>query len=155
VVNFYELRGFTHVKTVPVMEELEGIAILNSEHSQQLLSSSSGITAAAGKGGKASKLVLATAGEAGVLKFFAFEMASREAGGFEISALLHFPLSAAQRQLSPADAQSISKSSASAATAGSKENDPSLQGIASLHYLPKTGELLSVTKDYNLCSYAM
>ena len=37
VVNFYELRELVHVKTVPIMEELEGLVILNAHHSRALL----------------------------------------------------------------------------------------------------------------------
>lgn len=140
VVNFYELRGYTHIKTVPVMEELEGVAILSAAHSQQLLST-------LGDAEAASKLVLVTAGESGVLKFFAFSMAGKDASTFEITALLHFPLSAAVRQ------GGVTADGNSAATAVADKDSESLHGIASLHYLPKTGELLSVTKDYNLTFY--
>jgi hypothetical protein len=37
VLNFYELRSFIHVKTIPVMDELEGVVILNEEHSRKIL----------------------------------------------------------------------------------------------------------------------
>mmetsp|Transcript_48422 Transcript_48422/g.95929 ORF Transcript_48422/g.95929 Transcript_48422/m.95929 type:complete len:1007 (+) Transcript_48422:70-3090(+) len=143
VVNFYELRGFTHIKTVPVMEELEGVAILTAEHSAQILS-------AREDGQKKNKagppLVLVTAGEAGVLKFFSFSMQGKNVDSFEISALLHFPLSAALRQ---------GGILGGAAGAAADKDSESLHGVASLHYLPQTGELLSVTKDYNLCFHSM
>jgi U3 small nucleolar RNA-associated protein 13 len=37
VMNFYELRGRTHVKTIPVMDEMEGVLFLNQKHSEALL----------------------------------------------------------------------------------------------------------------------
>ena len=142
MVNFYELRHYEHIKTIPVMEELEGIAILNTIHSQELIQSSSTSSSASKH-----SLVLATAGEQGVLKFFSFSMKGKDVNTFDIVPLLHFHLSSAQRQ--------VSSSTGGASSSSVSEGDSSLQGVASLHYLSHTGELLSVTKDYNLCSYAM
>lgn len=139
MVNFHELREYKHIKTVPVMEELEGVVLLNQAHSAEIL----GSLGSAGKIG-AGTHVLITAGEQGVLKFFRVDMAGKDISTFTIAPLLHFPLSVAQRSGLVLDS----------ATKGSAEAG-NLQGIASLHYMPKTGEVLSVTKDYNLCSYAM
>ena len=33
-MNFFELRTFKHIKTVPLMDELEGILVLNDAHSK-------------------------------------------------------------------------------------------------------------------------
>lgn len=143
-MNFYDLRDYSHLKTVPVMEELEGVILLNEAHSAQILQSSAeGYT----KSAATRAHVLVTAGEQGVLKFFKVTL-GREADSFAISPLLHFALSSAQRNgaLSEAASSSSSARNAEAAT---------LQAVSSLHYLPLTGEVLSVTKDYNLCSYAV
>ena len=121
------------------MEELEGIAILNTIHSQELIQSSSTSSSASKH-----SLVLATAGEQGVLKFFSFSMKGKDVNTFDIVPLLHFHLSSAQRS-----------NTGGASSSSVSEGESSLQGVASLHYLSHTGELLSVTKDYNLCSYAM
>lgn len=145
MVNFYELRGYTHIKTVPVMEELEGVAILSAAHSQQILAA----TGDSQQQDYSASLLLVTAGEAGVLKFFAFSMQGKNAETFEIAALLHFPLSAALRQ------GGLSEPARSSSGGAADKDSESLHGIASLHYLPKSGELLSVTKDYNLCFYNM
>jgi len=138
VVNFYDLRNYAHIKTVPVMEELEGVILLNEAHSALLLGS------AASKSKGVRQHVLVTAGAAGVLKFFKVSMAG-SAESFEISALLHFPLSSAARY-GIADTAVTSRNTAEA---------ESLSGVSSLHYLPLTGEVLSVTKDYNLCAYSI
>lgn len=138
VVNFYNLRDYSHIKTVPVMEELEGVVLLNEAHSALLLGS------AAPKSKGVRYHVLVTAGEAGVLKFFKVSMGG-SAESFEITALLHFPLSSAARY-GIADTTVTSRNTAEA---------ESLSGVSSLHYLPLTGEVLSVTKDYNLCSYSV
>lgn len=142
MVNFFDLRQFTHIKTVPVMEELEGVVLLNEAHSTQLLSS---INSAIPKGSRAH--VLVTAGGSGVLKFFKVTLSAKDSSAFEITALLHFPLSSAARHgLDLSSTASANSREAEAAT---------LHGVASLHYLPLTGEVLSVTKDYNLCSYSI
>jgi hypothetical protein len=155
VVNFYELRGYTHIKTVPVMEELEGVAILSAAHSQQLLATAFAEHASSSSTPVSSQLVLVTAGEAGVLKFFAFSMQGREVETFEISALLHFPLSAALRRGGLAEHGAKTPAQSNAASSAVDKDGESLHGIASLHYLPKSGELLSATKDYNLTFYNM
>ena len=148
-MNFYELKEFAHIRTVPVMEELEGVLLLNQAHSMQLLSNSG---ASSNKNNKSnSKLnvhVLVTAGAAGVLKFFKVELTGKDVNSFEITPLLHFSLSTlnAHRTAPTSINNNNSTSTAEAAT---------LQGILSLHYLPITQEIMSVTKDYNLCSYSM
>lgn len=143
MVNFYDLREYKHIKTVPVMEELEGVVLLNEEHSAQLLSATA---TPASKAKNTHTHVLVTAGEAGVLKFFKVLMVGSNVDTFEISALLHFPLSSAARYGSSNDTSVNSRNTAEA---------ESLNGVSSLHYLPLSGEVLSVTKDYNLCSYAV
>lgn len=37
-MNFYDLNEQKHLKTVPVMDELEGVVILDYKHSRELLS---------------------------------------------------------------------------------------------------------------------
>jgi hypothetical protein len=155
VVNFYELRGYTHIKTVPVMEELEGVAILSAAHSQLIFPPAFAVLGRPRGAPASSQLVLVTAGEAGVLKFFAFSMQGREVETFEISALLHFPLSAALRRGGLAEHGAKTPAQSNAASSAVDKDGESLHGIASLHYLPKSGELLSVTKDYNLTFYNM
>jgi hypothetical protein len=165
VVNLFDLRTFTLVKTVPIMEELEGVVLLSAEHSAALLegsfnntsSSSSGSKKKQQSNGTTTTLVMVTAGEQGVLKFFKVEYPSKSPASVEVSPLLHFALSQAQRNPALASLNSSSGGGAAAGTSSSSSSADAvaLRGVASLHYLPATGEVLSVTKDFNLCSYSM
>jgi hypothetical protein len=163
VVNLFDLRTFTLVKTVPIMEELEGVVLLSTEHSAALLEGSSNNTSSSSGSKKKQQssgtttLVMVTAGEQGVLKFFKVEYPSKSPASVEVSPLLHFALSQAQRNpaLASLNSSSSSGGGAAAGTSSSSADAVALRGVASLHYLPATGEVLSVTKDFNLCSYSM
>lgn len=126
------------------MEELEGVVLLNQAHSEEILRGCNSSSSSKG----ATQHVLITAGEAGILKLFKVEMKGKDINTFVITSLLHFPLSTAHRSLLSHNI-SIGKNNTSSMNAAA------LQGISSLHYMPKSNELLSVTKDFNLCSYKM
>jgi WD40 repeat protein len=55
VMNFYELRGRTHVKTIPIMDEMEGVQFLNPKHSEALLTALGAQGVDHGKGKKRSR----------------------------------------------------------------------------------------------------
>jgi len=72
VLNFYELRKHSHLRTVPIMEELEGVVFLNRKHSQQLLAHTD-----LDLSQQKSAHVVVAAGEAGTLKLFVVGMKVR------------------------------------------------------------------------------
>jgi hypothetical protein len=72
VMNFYELRKHSHLRTVPIMEELEGVVFLNRKHSQQLLAHTD-----LDLSQQKSAHVVVAAGEAGTLKLFVVGMKVR------------------------------------------------------------------------------
>jgi hypothetical protein len=72
-LNFFELRTFKHIKTVPLMDELEGVIVLNAKHSAALLNQPK---SAAKKTGT-SEHVLVTAGGKGVLRILRVSMTVR------------------------------------------------------------------------------
>jgi WD40 repeat protein len=85
VLNFYELRHGIHVKTVPVMEELSSVVVLNDSDSKRVLELTRGKdmdTTKSSSSKKASNLedkvcgvhVLVTAGAKGILRLFRIEM---------------------------------------------------------------------------------
>jgi len=142
VVNVYLTRKYVHLQTVPILEELEALVFLSKQHGEQILTGGSEQI----RGGVTSSNVLVTAGGSGVLKFFHLVMA----GTFSITPLLHFPLSPALRGLPGRPQVTLGD----AHTRAGQGNDvDTLRGVSSLHYLPSTQQLLTVTKEYNLCSY--
>jgi len=87
VLNFYELRHMAHVKTVPVMDELSSVVVLNETDSKRILKifTSSEIyegtenLKSTKKGSKVKEVdsnvnVLVTAGAKGLLRIFRVEM---------------------------------------------------------------------------------
>jgi len=74
VLNFYSIQGKpSHLKTVPVMDELEGVVLLSAAHSAALLGASAGAGAAGKKRSRESdsgERVLVTGGLKGVLRLF-------------------------------------------------------------------------------------
>jgi hypothetical protein len=87
VLNFYELRHMAHVKTVPVMDELSSVVVLNEIDSKRLLKMFMSSEIYEGtenlkstkKGSKVKEVdsnvnVLVTAGAKGLLRIFRVEM---------------------------------------------------------------------------------
>lgn len=74
VLNFYSINGKpAHLKTVPVMDELEGVQLLNAAHSAVLLGAASKTSAKGKKRSRDAELVqrvLVTGGLKGVLRLF-------------------------------------------------------------------------------------
>jgi WD40 repeat protein len=85
VINFYELRHNVHIKTVPVMDELAAVLLLNEQDSARVLQTKpsfvsnkskkreSGSSSSSSSSGPQS-LVLVTAGARGVLRLFRVEI---------------------------------------------------------------------------------
>lgn len=141
MLNFYELISYKHIKTVPIMEELEGVVTLSREHSKELLGEAAPLKKVGGmSSGASGPFVLLCAGEKGIVRLFNVSCKNRDAASFSITPLLEFSL-----KVSPL-ASSISPSSASAS---------SLSSVVSLIYLPKKKEIMAVTQDYNLCFYSL
>ena len=68
VLNFYELREMVHVRTVPLMEELEAVVLLNSDHSNCLLLNHKGQSReGSAVSGDWTRHVVISAGECGLL----------------------------------------------------------------------------------------
>lgn len=90
MLNFYELRDKKHVKTIPVMDELEALVVLDSDASRTVLQSLS-----LDKKGKAApqQHVLVTAGAHGVLRVYCFEIKGKDAATFSVTSLFSLPLS--------------------------------------------------------------
>jgi uncharacterized membrane protein (UPF0182 family) len=77
VLNFYELRDNVHIKTIAVMDELEGVIILSNEDSKNILVNNREInkeSASASASALVNHHVLITAGSKGVLRFYKFEI---------------------------------------------------------------------------------
>lgn len=71
VLNCYDLNGFVHLKTVPVMDVLDCIVLLNDNHSNQLI-------AVNNKNAKnTNKKIAIVAGEKGLLRMFSIEFSVR------------------------------------------------------------------------------
>ena len=69
VLNFYELRTHTLLRTIPILEELEAVLFLDQKHSHQLLAHTVHASSAAQH-----THVVVTAGEKGILKLFVVSM---------------------------------------------------------------------------------
>lgn len=129
VLNFYELRGLIHVKTVPVMEELEGVVVLNEEHSLSIRNHSrllQNIKSSKSSSKALVRVVIVTAGEAGVLHLYAVSILGKDTSTFVCQKLAQ-----------------VGKSGSA------------LSSIRSLHYVPSTGEVVSVTVDHSIHSYTI
>jgi hypothetical protein len=64
VLNFSELRNFSHVKTVAIMDELEDVVVLREEHCRLML----------GTAYSPGMNVLLTAGQKGIIRGYSFRM---------------------------------------------------------------------------------
>jgi len=154
VVNFYDLKkksAIVHLKTVAVMDELEGVVILSFEDSSSILGISSAakpskkptLKSALKGGNSAAKqsddseqpLVLVCAGEKGLLRLYKVTFEKR-------AELVCLPL----YQISLSHATSVVPTSVSSSSA-------LLRSITGLHYLSSMSELVAVTTDHNFCSY--
>ena len=169
VMNVYTLRGYHHVKTIPVMEEMEGVAMLTHTHAQLVLgrAATAGVplgTAAKGKndkkrdslGGPAAgqmEAVVVTAGIKGVLRVFHLRMTGKDAATFSWALLAAVPLH--PNQALPAAGSSSSSSSSSSSGGGGGGGDVSSYSVITLHYLPKSGQIAAVTADHNFCFFSL
>ena len=128
VLNFYNLEKLEHIKTIAVMEEIEGVQILKDEHTTQILKINS-------KSNKAKDLkvqnVLVTGGKNGIVKIYKIEMTGKDKFTFAYELLLQIPVSH------------------TGANVGQSNS------ISTLLYLPITGEIIAATADYNFNSYTI
>ena len=155
VMNVYTLRGYRHVKTIPVMEELEGVVMLTTRHARAVLgreAPAKGLPSSASKGkndGKAAaaaatglvEAVAVTAGIKGVLRVFHLSMVGKDAATFTWALLAAVPLH-------PSPALSAAGSSSGGSEVGS-------YSVVALHYLPKSAQIAAVTADHNFCFYTV
>lgn len=84
MLNFYDLRGNRHLKTVAVLDELEAVVVLSHTHAQQLLrasasSSSSGKESSSYAGWE----VALVAGRNGAIKVYVFTIDGKDAASFK------------------------------------------------------------------------
>lgn len=172
VLNFYDMKkksNIIHLKTVAVMDELEGVVILNVEHSNSILglpvwttnnnnnnnnnnNTKSSSKKASSKGGNAAHeeengqpLVLVCAGEKGLLRLYKITYVK----GSELSCIPLYQISLSSTSTSLLSSSSSSSSSTSSSTASSAL----LRSITCLHYVESSSELVAVTTDHNFCSY--
>lgn len=73
MLNFYELRSFKHLKTVPLMDELEGVIVLTAKHTHAIL----GRTAGKSKKSGYTESIVISAGSKGVLRILRISMTVR------------------------------------------------------------------------------
>jgi len=159
VMNVYTLRGYRHVKTIPVMEELEGVVMLTPRHARVVLgreAPAKGLPSSASKGKKDGKaaaaaaaaaaglveVVAVTAGIKGVLRVFHLSMVGKDAATFTWALLAAVPLH-------PSPALSAAGSSSSGGS------EVSSYSVVALHYLPKSAQIAAVTADHNFCFYTV
>lgn len=122
------------LKTIPVMEELEAVVVLDSNISRDILRRC---------GLQLQKTltlvnVIVTAGEKGVLKFSAVTMTGKDASTFNYTYLFQLPLSSLN----------------TAAT--TRESEASqLRGVSQLLYLPNAQELVACTRDHNIIVHSL
>jgi hypothetical protein len=155
ILNFYDLSTHKHLKTVPIMEELEGVVTLSKARSDDLLgvaAASSGSAVSKRKKGSSSSssssvasaaraFVLVCAGEKGVVKFFSVAYkGSKDAASFAITPLVQF---------------SLKNAPLSSVGGGAANLASSLAAVAALSYMQKSEQLLVATQDYNLCFYSL
>jgi hypothetical protein len=134
ILNFYETGKLSLVKTVPIMEELESIVVLNAKHAAQILS-------AIDEEANENTYVVLTAGERGILKMYKVFMKGLDGKSFSLVPIAEFPLSVG--------------STPSSNNADIPEAARNLKRIVSLQYMPLSGEVLTVSNDYNIANYSM
>jgi U3 small nucleolar RNA-associated protein 13 len=153
VMNVYGLRTYNHIKTIPVMEELEGVVTLSADHAQIVLSPTSQPTKADKNPSKLKKakpsstvdatgrveVVVVTAGMSGVLRLFRLSMVGKDVSTFAWEAIGCVPMHA-----------SVSTALGVGGSATSRQSSYSLTG---LHYLSRRGQLAAVTADHNFCFF--
>ena len=161
VMNVYTLRGYRHVKTIPVMEELEGVVMLTPRHARVVLgreAPAKGLPSSGSKGKKDGKaaaaaaaaaaglveVVAVTAGIKGVLRVFHLSMVGKDAATFTWALLAAVPL-----HPSPA----LPAAGSSSSSGGGSE--VSSYSVVALHYLPKSAQIAAVTADHNFCFYTV
>ena len=149
-MNFYELRDRKLLKTVAVMDEVEGAVFLNSQHAKALLG---GAVAAKGKsrsaasdaGGTAHVLIIG--GEKGVVRLYKVVLEGKNASSFACMPLCAFGV----HESGLTDV--LGGNSTSSSSGGI--NSVTAQSINSIHYLQSKNQLLLSTKDSHFFSFRL
>eukprot|EP00981_Chlorochromonas_danica_P005788 scaffold1190_cov187-Ochromonas_danica.AAC.20 len=134
VLNFYDLTTFTHLKTVPIMEELEAVTFLPSSSNNKTTSGKKKSTSSS----KDEDYVLLTAGAKGVIRILSCQKKSSDELTYK--SLGQIPLS------------SLSDSSDGITIS---EEILNLRGLTHLFVLPTKQEIVSVSKDYNISFFSL
>eukprot|EP01041_Mallomonas_annulata_P003782 gene3782-7509_t len=137
VINFYELRHNVHIKTIPIMEELEGVILLNKEHSESILKAEN-LYEYDMKSKNAMELtyVVVTAGENGVLHIYKISMMGKDINSFKYSLIKRIRIST--NEIIPLDMTTI------------HSDGNTLHSITSMHYITNRNEIVLVTADHNI-----
>ena len=158
-MSFYELRGRQLLKTVAVMDEIEGAVFLSEAHAARLLGlqapaqstgngapkTSQGGKAKLGKAsGGPSTHVLVVGGSRGQVRLNKVVFAD---GGLACTPLGSFGVSSV--------GMSVSSTGSSSSSSGSGSSSSSAQAIGSLHYLASSGQVMCVTADSHFFHFAI
>jgi len=165
VINFYELRQHAHLKTVPVMDVLEGVVILSREDSRKLLKTFPAPTV------DRTEYVVITAGEKGTLRIFRVEMMGKDVSSFLCQMLFQVPVNPIRAEyavtadgkvpsaasLSSSKIVSTSALFAADATSSSAGGGGALpaSALTGLLYLRGSGQVVVTTADQNICFFSI
>jgi U3 small nucleolar RNA-associated protein 13 len=149
VLNFYNLQDKnTHLKTVPIMDELESVVLLSSVHSAALLGSSP--AAGSAKAGAVSKkrareggvkeLVLLTGGMRGSLRVLKISYEAGSMTQFTCTPMYELSTMSAHLKLKPSD---------------NGASDSLVRSIKGITYVQEDSEIVLVTGDNNFCCYSI
>jgi hypothetical protein len=92
VLNFYELDKLVHIKTIAVMEEIEGVEILSDDHSNKILGVKKITKPKKGSNSIVQNIVI-TGGKNGIIKLYKIEINGNDVSSFAYELLFQIPLS--------------------------------------------------------------
>lgn len=137
MLNCYDLRSHSLLKTIPIMEELESVVLLQPEISRSIVL---GCGLSLKKQTSLVNVVI-TGGEKGVLQFSVITMAGHDLSSFTFTYLFQISIS------------SLTSSASSSSPRSIPEDITKLKAITRLIYLPQAKEIVAFTNDFNICVY--
>ena len=153
-INFYELRDRKLLKTVAIMDEVEGAVFLNSKHASALLGLAGGkgknrSAQSTGEPRTSSVHVLVLGGEKGLVRIFMVALEGKSVASFSCTPLATFGV----HELGLTDIAGSGGGDGGSVTGGKSESAP--HSINSIHYLETKNELLLSTKDAHFFSFRL